>query len=375
METTVHQHDEQKIEWKQFWSLAAVYASVVIGWIAYQRYQPKLLVQFNFTDFTFLLTFVQGLILVITPPIAGRLGDKHRFQRGNRLPIISAGISFAAMVFMAVAFTLLSNPGEIFRWVLPVLIVFWLLAMSIFTSPALSTIETFMPVEKLPRAMAILTIVANLLYALEPVIVDIIDAVGASATFISGGVVVFISGYALKKNATDLFNKSNGKEPKPNVAFKLDTQKSSYGFILLIGLSLGLATTVLFNIFPDMLASKLSMLLNGNNPKVFSVGILIISAILSLPFSSLVTSYGLMKSFWLSSVLVLVAIAGVVGLSSPLALVLMVAIFGIGFSALSVSTLPLAISKANYYEKVYCVGIFFAGVAIPDAIVESIQAF
>jgi hypothetical protein len=132
---------------------------------------------------------------------------------------------------------------------------------------------------------------------------------------------------------------------------------------------------VLFNIFPDLLAGKLSMLLNGNNPKVFSVGILIISAILSLPFSSLVTSYGLMKSFWLSSVLVLVAIAGVVGLSSPLALVLMVAIFGIGFSALSVSTLPLAISKANYYEKVYCVGIFFAGVAIPDAIVESIQAF
>lgn len=44
--------------------------------------------------------------------------------------------------------------------------------MSIFTGPAVSTIETFIPVGKLPRAMAILTITSNLLYSLEPAIVE-----------------------------------------------------------------------------------------------------------------------------------------------------------------------------------------------------------
>jgi MFS family permease len=146
---------KNSIQWKQLCSLAALYGSIVIGWIAYQRYQPKLLVQFQFTDFTFLLIVAQALILTITPPIAGKIGDRFRLKSGHRIPIITAGISFAAMIFMAVAFTLFSNPGEIFKWVLPVLIIFWLIAMSIFTSPALSTMELFTPVDKLPLAMAI----------------------------------------------------------------------------------------------------------------------------------------------------------------------------------------------------------------------------
>lgn len=362
------------IDWKQLWSLTALYASVVIGWIAYQNYQPKLLVKFSFTEFAFLLTVAQGIILVVTPPIAGRIGDRYRFERGSRIPIISAGISFAAMIFMAVAFTLIGNPGEIFKWVLPVLIIFWLVAMSIFTSPALSTIETFMPVEKLPRAMAVLTVVGNLLYSLEPVIVDIIDYLGAPITFITGGIIVFLSGYALKKNSISLFN-SEGKGKRPQATFKLDTQKSNYGYILFLGIVLGIATAVLFDIFPGVMNTKLSVLFNSGNSKIVSVGILIISAILSIPFSTLVNTYGLQKSFWVSAAFTLFSIVGALMFQAPLAVLLMVAIFAIGFAALSVSSLPLAIGKANYYQKVFCVGIFFAGVELPNFIIETIQAY
>src|SRR5688572_16249349 len=125
--------NDSQIQWKQLWSLAALYASIIIGWIAYQNYQPKLLVQFQFTDFAFFLAVSQAIILVITPPVAGLLGDRFRFEKGHRIPVISSGISFAAMVFMAVAFTLFTSPGEDFRWIIPVLIVLWLVAMSIFT--------------------------------------------------------------------------------------------------------------------------------------------------------------------------------------------------------------------------------------------------
>lgn len=376
MEAAIPQQSQQEgIQWKQLWSLTALYASVVIGWIAYQNYQPKLLVKFQFTDFAFLLTVAQGIILVVTPVIAGRIGDRYRFERGNRMPIISAGISFAAMIFMAVAFTLLGNPGEVFKWVLPVLIIFWLIAMSIFTSPALSTIETFMPVDKLPRAMAVLTVVGNLLYSLEPVIVDIIDYIGAPITFISGGLVVFLSGYALKKNSMSLFEKNDGKESRPQASIQLDTQKSQFTDILVYGLVLGIATAVLFKIFPDVMQTKLSVLFTSDNSKIVSVGVLIISAILSLPFSTLVNTYGLQRSFWVSTIFTFVSIAGVLLFQAPLAVLLMLAIFAIGFAALSVSTLPLAIGKANYYQKVFCVGIFFAGVELPDFIIEVIQAW
>jgi MFS family permease len=378
MNTTALESMETKaisIDWKQMWSLTALYASIVIGWIAYEQYQPKLLVQFSFTDFTFVLAVAQGIILVVTPPLAGRLGDRYRFTRGNRFPVISLGISFAAMVFMAVAFTLLTNPGEMFRWILPVLIILWLVAMSIFTSPALSTIETFIPVEKLPRAMAILTITANLLYSLEPVIVDIIDYLGAPGTFIAGGVLTFLSGFALKKNAMDLFTKNTKQSSRPQASIVFDTQRSSYPFIFLMGIVLGIATTVLFNIFPDILQVKLADLLNENSSKILLVGILTVSGVLSLPFSTLISVYGVKKSFWISCFLTTMSIIGILIISSPLLVLLLLAMFAIGFAALSVSTLPLAMEKSNYYEKVFCVGIFFSGVALPDGIVEAMMVF
>jgi MFS family permease len=360
------------IDWKQMFSLTALYASIVIGWIAYEQYQPKLLVQFNFTDFTFLLAVAQGIILVVTPPLAGRLGDKYRFTKGHRFPVISLGISFAAMVFMAVAFTLLSNPGEVFKWVLPILIIFWLIAMSIFTSPALSTIETFIPIEKLPKAMAILTITANLLYSLEPVIVDIIDYLGAPVTFMAGGVLTFATGFLLKRNALD-FLSGPAATSRPQASIVFDTQRSNYMFIFTMGIVLGLATTVLFNIFPVILQVKLADLLNDSSSKIMLVGILSVSGLLSLPFSSLISIYGVRKSFWISCVLTLISIAGVFAFTSPLLILLLLAIFAIGFAALSVSSLPLAMEKSNYYEKVFCVGVFFSGVALPDGIVEAIQ--
>ena len=52
------------IQWRQLWSLAALYGSIVIGWIAYQNYQPKLLEKFHFTEFTLFLVIAQGLIVL-----------------------------------------------------------------------------------------------------------------------------------------------------------------------------------------------------------------------------------------------------------------------------------------------------------------------
>ncbi|MEO7991372.1 MAG: MFS transporter [Chryseolinea sp.] len=367
--------EKNSIQWKQLWSLAALYGSVVIGWIAYQNYQPKLLDKFNFTDFGFILMVFQGIVLVITPPIAGRLGDRYRFKAGHRIPIITTGISFAAMVFMAVAFTLLGNPGEIFKWILPILIVFWLIAMSIFTSPALSTLELFTPVDKLPRAMAILTIVANLIYSLEPVIIDIIDYLGAPITFMAGGAVVFLSGYALKKNSLSLFQMSDEKEARPIASITLDTTRSNKSYIFFLGLALGIPTALLFKIFPALLADKLGVLLNGIDGKIMLVDLLVISAIISLPISNWVNKLGLQKSFWWSLAIIVVSSIFIFTSQSSVLVLVMTLLFAAMFTSLSVSSLPLAINKSNYYEKVFCVGIFFSGVALPNGIIEAIQAF
>jgi len=70
----------------------------------------------------------------------------------------------------------------------------------------------------------------------------------------------------------------------------------------------------------------------------------------------------------------LMSIALLFILTNTFSVVIITVIFTLAFTALSVSSLPLAISRSNYYEKVFCVGIFFSGVAIPNGIVEISKA-
>jgi MFS family permease len=331
-------------------------------------------VKFAVTDFSFLLLVFQGIILVLTPPIAGRLGDRYRVNNGHRIPIIMTGISFAAMVFMAVAFTLLTNPGEAFKWILPILIVCWLIAMSIFTSPALSTLELFTPIDKLPEAMAILTIVANLIYALEPVIVDIIDYLGAPITFMAGGALLFLSGYALKRNSLSLFNQQDNKEEIPTPDVSTDPRKSQFMKIFFLGLGLGIPTSIMFSIFPELLGERLTVLVNGLSGKIILVYILVLSALMSLPASNLVNKAGLEKSFRMSLIFIIISMVSIFFFQSAWVVILFVAVFTVMFTILSVSSLPLAIRSASHSQKVFCVGIFFSGVALPDGILAVIQA-
>jgi MFS family permease len=368
--TTGHANE---IQWPQLLSLAALYSSIIIGWIAYYNYQPILLQAYRFQNLSFLLIIAQGIILVVTPIIAGKFGDKYRFTKGHRIPIITAGISFAAMIFMAVAFTLISNPNDTFRWIFPFLIIFWLFGMSLFTSPALSTVELFTPIDKMPRAMAILTIASNLIYALEPVIVDIINTLGAPATFVLGGVLVSLSGYALKKNSLKLFKGTN--EGVSTLEEKKKTS-SSYGLILLSGIVVGVVTTVLFNLLPGSLYAQFSgpysFLPEG---KWILVAILALSAVLSLPASNVVTSIGVTRSFKITAISSLLTLMLLFFSGSLVVSVILLAVFVASFASLSVSALPLALNHAGFSQKVLCVGIFFSGVEIPNGILEIVLGY
>ncbi|MEQ8683907.1 MAG: MFS transporter [Imperialibacter sp.] len=354
-----------EIHWKQLWSLVALYASVIIGWIAYYNYQPILLHKYNFTDLTLFLFVAQGIIMVVTPPIAGLLGDRFRKSKGNRLPIISAGISAAAMVFMSVAFTLIMDPGETFKWILPILIVFWLASMSIFTSPAISTIDLFAPANKLPRAMAIITIVYGALYALEPVIVDLVDFLGAPLTFVVGGVITAGSGLLMKKNM--------GKTLDGIVTDvkKEDKKKSDYTYAFIVGLAFGISTTILFNMFPGWLEPKIGHVFDINSSVIISV-VLFLSAVFSLPISRIVEKRPLYISLLVSVVAIFAIIFAIYFVENSYLTLILLLLFSFFYSMVSVCGLPLALSVVNDKNKVFGVGIFFAGFELPNGILEAI---
>jgi hypothetical protein len=276
-------------------------------------------------------------------------------------------MSFAAMIFMAVAFALVTTPGDVLRLLLPVMIILWLVGMSIFTSPALSTIELFAPVDKLPLAMAVLTMTGNLVNALEPVIVDVIDYLGAPATFSVGGVCVFLSGYALKRTSLSLFSAQGESTAEASPA------RSRYVFIFVLGAGLGVATTVLFNLFPSKLEAVIGPSLGGLGGNALTAWLLVLSAVISVPISSLVGQMGLRRSYAAGFVLAVASLTGVLtgsGFGFTFAFLLL---FIASFTVLYVVALPLVLSESTIREKVFCVGIFYSGTALPEGLMDVYQ--
>lgn len=70
----------------------------------------------------------------------GSFSDRMQHPIGTRLPLIWLGVILASAGFIAIpTFAVLgSTLTDAFRWILPVLLVVWALAMSLFCSPVLS---------------------------------------------------------------------------------------------------------------------------------------------------------------------------------------------------------------------------------------------
>jgi hypothetical protein len=184
------------------------------------------------------------------------------------------------------------------------------------------------------------------------------------------GPLVFVSGYALKKNSLSLFTNNPSR---PRADFKFDTTRTNYSYIFLLGVGVGIPTTLMFNYFPDLLEKSLSAVVTMDGKWLLVIA-LFFSAVLSLPASNYVIKTGTAKSFWWSLVVTSVSVVLVFISGSALLTILVMVVFTVSFTLLSISSLPLAIERANYFEKVFCVGIFFSGMAFPDGIVEVIQA-
>ena len=95
---------QKKSEWNQIYGLMALNAAIVISWIAYHNYQPKVLELFNFQELSFFLVVAQSVILVFIPVAAGIIGDAMIKKNGNSLVVFTVGVSVTGMEFMCVAF-------------------------------------------------------------------------------------------------------------------------------------------------------------------------------------------------------------------------------------------------------------------------------
>ncbi len=361
----------QNVQWRQVWSLVALDLAIIISWIAYHKYQPELLKQFRFDQFKFQLALLQGLILFATPPIAGWFADRARRKGGGHLPVVTIGINFVSMIFMVVAVTIWTNPTGLVRLAFPLMIVLWLVFMNVFHSPAISTLEQFVPTEKLPQVMAIFAVITDVAASLEPSIIDLISIFGAPVTFAIGGVLVFGSGIWLQRTFRSF---EPGKTEETQVQNTESTvKKSRFDVVIIVGLFLGLATMFFFELFPSMTENKLSFLsANGFKGSYFTSALIAFSALLSYPLGLWAQRFSVVKAAWFGGIGFAIALGLILTNSGIIALVGF-GLYPVCFAMMSVTFLPIAFVHLTSKQKVLGVGLFFSGIQLASSIVEALQ--
>ncbi len=351
-----------KINWSQIWSLAGLNAAVVISWIAYHNYQPKVVEGFGLKELSFFLIVAQAIILVIIPPIAGIIGDYMIKKNGKRFVVFTVGAGATAMIFMAVASMVQIGPGS--PWVhsvLPIMIVLWLISMNIFHSPANSMLDLFAPSSSLPMVMAVITMTTELLYALEPIVIQLVDFLGGTLTFVTGGVLLIVSGFFFLRTTKDV---SNAAISKSHSAAGSD-RKNNYFPVILVGLTFGVITAFIMDHFPEILAAKLpsfqSMVFGGNH---FSSLILGLAAIMAIPMSKVVEKTGLVQAIVIGTIGAAVTIVAILIGQNQALTIIMCVILALSYSLLAVSSFPFTLYNLSARNVTFGAGLFYGSLEL-----------
>jgi hypothetical protein len=354
-------HTPPLIRWPQVAALLALDLALLLSWMAYNEFQPRLVAAHGYKSSALTFLVVQVIILVLTPPLAGFLTDRMIIRGAARIAVVNLGVSLAAMVFMATALSVSGIPGVWVEPWLPLLIVLWLIAMNVFHSPALSMLELYAPIEVMPGVAALLTVLSGLTAALEPSLTAIVDGLGAPLTFAAGGVAVALSGYAFFRTARTVKLRSVS-HARPAA------QRTDLALVLAMGLGLGLGESLIGDGL-SLWIGRYGALATDLSPAWQSSLLYAIAALVAWPLGLLGDRFGAEPLALTGAVGGIVLAAAAWFLPVGCAKVAL-CLFPLAYAALAVAALPVAFSRLLPGHKVLGVGVLFSGIELVTGAVK-----
>ncbi|MBD2356708.1 MFS transporter [Tolypothrix sp. FACHB-123] len=365
-----------EILWQQVWGLAALLAAVIFSWIVYSFYQPKILHKLEFAELASWLGIIPWLLATVIEPIIGKFSDRLQQFVGNRLPIISIGVTLAGLILAIISLLVEQDLPEKIRWFVPVLMTFWLIVIIIFRSPAIALLIQFAPISELPQANAVLVFVFGFVAALEPLLRIFLNNLGASITFLLAAITLMMGAYILRSLVPlHTWKPYPVNEEAPNKAPTL-----LLILLFVVGLGTGLEVNLLMSIFPQELQSQFPAV----RLEFITSGILIVCAIAAVIFGEWTAQIGANKALLLG----LGSLTGLMGLALlndiDTFIVGYIFAFGVSFSLIFVSMIPFCLGKLAPHQAGLATGLFFGGAAgamalvsllVKQAIIGSLGAF
>ena len=188
------------ILWLQVCSLGIVQGAISISWVIYNLYLPKLLVQFGFPQsLAISLLILENALAVVMEPLMGSLSDRAQRWFGSKFPFITVGIFLSSALMIAIpSIVTFVPPTTVIRYILPVVMVAWALAMTVFRSPVLSLLGRYAMPKSLPMAASVLTLIVGVIGAFRLTAYDFILGLGPIAAFTIASLVLLGSATVLR---------------------------------------------------------------------------------------------------------------------------------------------------------------------------------
>ncbi|HLP87036.1 MAG TPA: MFS transporter [Nostocaceae cyanobacterium] len=188
------------ILWLRVGLLAGLQAAITLTWLVYNAYLPKLLTQFGFPA-----TLAAGLLILenalgmILEPLMGGLSDRTSFKIGSKLPFITVGVILSSALLLAIPCILTFVPPiEVLKGILPLTLVAWAIAMTIFRSPAMSFLGRYATPQELPLAASLVTLAGGIVGAFRGYGNQFILSLGEIWAFAIASFVLLTAGFTLR---------------------------------------------------------------------------------------------------------------------------------------------------------------------------------
>ena len=345
--------------WLQVVALATVQGAIALVWVIYNLYLGKLLSQFGFpVQFVLTIVIIENILAMIMEPLMGSLSDQAQRWVGSRFPLIALGVILASALLIATpAVVVWGQPEGLYRWLLPVVLIAWAIAMTIFRSPALSLLGRYAFGSGLPQAAGVLTLMGALAGAAGPLANEFILSLGAPIAFGVGSLALLAATATLRAVNPNQSVQRDGPLGLPPQRRSLSL--IALGLVFAVGMCIGLGFRLQMLAFPQVLAEIPGINVGGTMGTIF-----LALAVTALPAGSLASWMGNRRAM----VLGLVGIALVLGLISQIPngsiAILMAIALGACLSLVNNGTLPFALSMVPANRGGLGIGLFFSGGAL-----------
>ncbi len=358
--------NSKQVLWLQVCGLAMVQGAITLSWVIYNFYLPKLLVQFGFSkSLAISLLILENGLAVFMEPLMGSFSDNKQRWFASRFPFITFGVLLSSALFIAIPCVVtFVPPTTVLKFILPVLVVAWALAMTVFRSPVLSLLGRYAMPKSLPMAASVLTLIGGTIGSFKIAANDLLLSFGPVVTFSFGSFVLLGSAAILRFiHPPEIVS----EEPvdKHRAASPLPVSIQGVGLIFVLGGSFAWGYRLLF----DAVGKFLKVQLSSDNIQLQMVIFGMTAAIAALPAGLIAKNVGNRNAMLggIGTVILLMLLLPLVGAN-----ILLLAVLAISCSFILNGTIPFALEMVPPHRGGLGIGMYFGGVGLAMSIFGSV---